>query len=80
MTGPAVRLPVVVLLHGSATTWGDNGWLDLLAEQFPPGPVAAIGFSLGARVLLTLAAENPGRRSPPKDFGAISAALDFIRW
>lgn len=91
--------PPVVLLHGfattSATTWGDNGWLDLLADagqepvaidllghgtapkphepaaydgleawvagRLPPGPVDAVGFSLGARVLLTLAAEDPGR-------------------
>jgi pimeloyl-ACP methyl ester carboxylesterase len=89
----------VVLLHGFATssarTWGDNGWLDLLAdsgrevlpidllghgtadkphdpdayiamealvaEQLPPGPVDGIGFSLGARVLLTLATEQPER-------------------
>lgn len=89
----------VVLLHGlgtsSARTWGDNGWLDLLADagrttvavdllghgdapkphdpeayvelerlaaaRFPDGPVDAIGFSLGARVLLTLAADDPDR-------------------
>lgn len=89
----------VVLLHGFATssarTWGDNGWLDLLADvgrrataidllghgtaerphdpaayeamealvlaQLPEGPVDAIGFSLGARVLLTLACDHPGR-------------------
>jgi pimeloyl-ACP methyl ester carboxylesterase len=89
----------VVLIHGFATsgarTWGDNGWLDLLADigrttvsidllghgtaakphdpaaydevealalaQFPDGPVDAIGFSLGARVLLTLAAAQPER-------------------
>ncbi len=89
----------VVLLHGFATssarTWGDNGWLDLLADagrtavaidllghgtatkphdpaaydqleahvaaQLPDGPVDGIGFSLGARVLLTLATEMPER-------------------
>jgi len=89
----------VVLVHGFATssarTWGDNGWLDLLAdsgrqvvpidllghgsaekphdpaaydklealvvEQLPDGPVDGIGFSLGARVLLTLATEQPER-------------------
>lgn len=89
----------VALVHGFATssarTWGDNGWLDLLADagrtplpidllghgeadkphdpaayeqmeslvaaQLPDEPVDAIGFSLGARVLLTLAAEDPGR-------------------
>jgi pimeloyl-ACP methyl ester carboxylesterase len=91
----------VVLVHGFATssarTWGDNGWLDLLAdvgrhpvpidllghgtaerphdpaaydamealveEQLPAGPVDAIGFSLGARVLLTLACDHPERFS-----------------
>ena len=89
----------VVLLHGFATssarTWGDNGWLDLLADvgreataidllghgladkphdpaayaamealveaQLPEGPVDAIGFSLGARMLLTLACDHPER-------------------
>ncbi len=89
----------VALVHGFATssarTWGDNGWLDLLAdlgratlpidllghgsadkphdataydamealvaEQLPPEPVDAVGFSLGARVLLTLATERPER-------------------
>ncbi|HEX4868252.1 MAG TPA: alpha/beta fold hydrolase [Acidimicrobiales bacterium] len=89
----------VVLVHGYATssarTWGDNGWLDLLAEagrtpiaidllghgtadkphdpaaydalealvaaQLPDEPVDAIGFSLGARVLLTIAADTPQR-------------------
>ena len=85
--------PPVVLVHGLATssarTWGDNGWLDLLAdagrtalpldlmghgtaprptdpaaydrfeddllERFPAEPVDAIGFSHGARTLLTIA-------------------------
>jgi pimeloyl-ACP methyl ester carboxylesterase len=89
----------VVLVHGFATssarTWGDNGWLDLLADsgrttrpidllghgtadkphdpaaydemealvaaQLPDEPVDAIGFSLGARVLLTLASDAPER-------------------
>lgn len=89
----------VALLHGFATssarTWGDNGWLDLLADvgrtplpidllghgnaekphdpaayealeslvadQLPADPVDAVGFSLGARVLLTLATESPER-------------------
>jgi pimeloyl-ACP methyl ester carboxylesterase len=89
----------VALVHGFATssarTWGDNGWLDLLADigrttipidllghgtadkphdpeaydaleqhvlaQLPDEPVDAIGFSLGARVLLTLATEVPER-------------------
>jgi pimeloyl-ACP methyl ester carboxylesterase len=89
----------VALVHGFATssarTWGDNGWLDLLADagrttlpidllghgtadkphdpaaydqmealvaaQLPDGPVDGIGFSLGARVLLTLASDQPER-------------------
>ena len=89
----------VALVHGfgtsSARTWGDNGWVDLLADsgrtavpidllghgsaerphdpaaydemealvaaQLPDGQVDAIGFSLGARVLLTLATESPER-------------------
>ena len=91
----------VALVHGFATssarTWGDNGWLDLLADDgrstlpidllghgtaakphdpaayadlerhvadaLPAEPVDAIGFSLGARVLLTLAARQPQRFS-----------------
>lgn len=89
----------VVLVHGFAgstrRTWGEVGWLDLLADvgretvgidllghgtapkptdpaayqqletlahmQLPEGPLDAIGFSLGARVLLTLAADEPHR-------------------
>src|SRR5947209_5221312 len=89
----------VVLLHGLATssarTWGENGWLDLLADagretvpvdilghgtaekphdpaayadlegyvadRLPDGPVDAVGFSLGARLLLGLAIDHPGR-------------------
>lgn len=89
----------VALIHGFATssarTWGDNGWLDLLADsgrttlpidllghgtadkphdpaaydqmealvaaQLPDEPVDGIGFSLGARVLLTLACDAPQR-------------------
>ena len=91
--------PPVVLVHGLATssarTWGDNGWLDLLADagrtalpldmmghgtadrptdpaaydrleedlldRFPEGPVDAIGFSHGARTLLTIATDHPDR-------------------
>jgi len=34
---------------------------DLVADQFPGEPVDAIGFSLGARVLLTIAADQPER-------------------
>ena len=91
----------VVLLHGFATssarTWGENGWLDLLADAGRPtvpidllghgtaekphdpaayadlegwvaarlpagdGPVDAIGFSMGARLLLGVAAARPAR-------------------
>ncbi|MGI9621495.1 MAG: alpha/beta fold hydrolase [Acidimicrobiales bacterium] len=89
----------VVLVHGLATssarTWGETGWLDLLADagrvtapidlpghgtaskpndpaefddleqqvasQFPAERVDAIGFSLGARILLTIAAEDSTR-------------------
>src|SRR2546423_4357220 len=92
-------LPPVALLHGFATssarTWGENGWLDLLAdagretlpidilghgtadkphdpaayadlegfvaERLPAEPVDAVGFSMGARLLLGLAADQPGR-------------------
>ncbi len=90
----------IVLLHGLATssarTWGETGWLDLLADagrtaipidlpghggapkphdsaafddleaqvlaQFPAEPVDAIGFSLGARILLTIAASGHADR------------------
>jgi len=89
----------VVLLHGFATssarTWGENGWLDLLADagrttvpidilghgtaerphdpaayadlvgyvadRLPDEPVDAVGFSMGARLLLGVAADQPGR-------------------
>ena len=89
----------VALLHGFATssarTWGENGWLDLLADagretvpidllghgtaekphdpaaytdlegyvadRLPAGPVDAVGFSMGARLLLGVAAAQPGR-------------------
>jgi pimeloyl-ACP methyl ester carboxylesterase len=92
-------MTTVALVHGFATssarTWGENGWLDLLADsgrttlpidllghgtaakphdpaayeqlealvaaQLPDEPVDAIGFSLGARVLLTLATDQPER-------------------
>jgi pimeloyl-ACP methyl ester carboxylesterase len=91
--------PPVLLLHGLATsaarTWGENGWLDLLADakrsvlavdllghgnadkphdpeayevleqlvvdQLPDEPVDAIGFSLGARTTLAIAARHPER-------------------
>lgn len=92
-------LPPVLLLHGLATsaarTWGENGWLDLLADagrevfaldllghgsnakphepeayealeqdvvdRLPNGPLDAVGFSLGARTILAIAARQPDR-------------------
>jgi pimeloyl-ACP methyl ester carboxylesterase len=119
--------PPVVLVHGIATssarTWGDNGWLDLLAdagrvavpldqmghgtadrptdpaaydrleddllERFPAEPVDAIGFSLGARTLLTIASAHPERFHslvvagvganlfrPPGEMGSIGGVFD----
>ncbi len=88
--------PPVLLLHGLATsatrTWGETGWLDLLADAgrstsapnlpghggapglddwstledhvaslLPDGPIDAVGFSLGARILLVLASRTPER-------------------
>jgi len=88
--------PPVLLLHGLATsahrTWGETGWLDLLADAgrstiapnlpghggtpgledwstledhvesfLPDSPVDAVGFSLGARILLVLASRSPER-------------------
>jgi len=91
----------VVLVHGlggsAATTWRQNGWLDLIADagrpalgidllghgtspkphdperyrdmhrhvldQMPAGPVDAIGFSLGSRILLECAIVAPERFS-----------------
>lgn len=91
--------PPIVLVHGLATssarTWGETGWLDLLADagretvpvdlpghgttpgwtepeayagledwladRLPDEPVAAVGFSLGARLLLSVAAAHPER-------------------
>lgn len=89
----------MVLVHGFAgsgrVTWGDAGWLDLLADEgreartvdllghgeapkphapeayagladhlaseLPPGPLDAIGFSLGAQTLLRAAIADPSR-------------------
>ena len=54
-----------ILGHGEAPAPHDpaayadlEGWL---AELLPPGPLDAIGFSLGARLLLDIAAGEPGR-------------------
>lgn len=93
-----MRTPVL-LLHGfgtsAATTWRQNGWIDLLVDQghevlapdllghgtapkphdpaayddledrvardLPEGELRGLGFSLGARILLTLASREPDR-------------------
>jgi pimeloyl-ACP methyl ester carboxylesterase len=56
---------VDLLGHGTADKPHDSAAYDqmeaLVAAQLPDGPVDAIAFSLGARVVLTLAAENPSR-------------------
>lgn len=58
-------IPVDLLGHGTAPKPHDAAaYADLesrVAEALPDGEVDAIGFSLGARVLLTLAAEGPER-------------------
>jgi pimeloyl-ACP methyl ester carboxylesterase len=65
----AGREPVAIdmLGHGTAPKPHDPlAYADverLVADAMPPGPVDAIGFSMGARVLLTLAAEDPSRFS-----------------
>ena len=58
-------VPIDILGHGKAEkphdpeAYGDlEGWV---AERLPDGPVDAVGFSLGARLLLGLAATQPGR-------------------
>ena len=57
--------PIDLLGHGTADKPHDPSAYDqmeaLVAAQLPERPVDAVGFSLGARVLLTLAAEDPGR-------------------
>jgi len=57
--------PIDILGHGKAEKPHDpaayadlEGWV---AERLPDGPVDAVGFSLGARLLLGLAAAQPGR-------------------
>src|SRR5690606_13052367 len=58
-------LPIDLLGHGRADKPHDPSAYDamegLVADQLPTGPVDGIGFSLGARVLLTLASEQPHR-------------------
>jgi pimeloyl-ACP methyl ester carboxylesterase len=56
---------VDLLGHGTAPKPHDpaayDGLEQAVADQLPGEPVDAIGFSLGARVVLTLAAEDPSR-------------------
>jgi|TARA_Y100000310_G_scaffold63205_2_gene58499 pimeloyl-ACP methyl ester carboxylesterase len=58
-------VPVDLLGHGEAakpTDPEDYAEVEkLVLEQLPAEPVDAIGFSMGARVLLVLAAASPGR-------------------
>jgi pimeloyl-ACP methyl ester carboxylesterase len=58
-------LPIDLLGHGTADKPHDPeayaGMEDLVEAQLPDGPVDAIGFSLGARVLLTIACQHPDR-------------------
>ena len=58
-------VPIDILGHGKAEKPHDpeayadlEGWV---AERLPEGPVDAVGFSMGARVLLGLAIAQPGR-------------------
>jgi pimeloyl-ACP methyl ester carboxylesterase len=58
-------IPVDLLGHGDAAKPHDpEAYADLesgVEAVLPDGPVDGLGFSLGARVLLTLAARTPGR-------------------
>ena len=62
-----VPLPIDLLGHGTADKPHDPAAYDrmehLVLEQLPDEPVDGIGFSLGARVLVTLASEHPERFS-----------------
>ncbi|MGH9009355.1 MAG: alpha/beta fold hydrolase [Acidimicrobiia bacterium] len=57
--------PIDILGHGKAEKPHDpEAYADLegyVAERLPDGPVDAVGFSLGARLLLGLAIAQPGR-------------------
>lgn len=67
LLGDVGRRPVAIDLlgHGTADKPHDPAAYEameaLVEAQLPDGPVDAIGFSLGARVLLTLACEHPER-------------------
>jgi pimeloyl-ACP methyl ester carboxylesterase len=58
-------LAVDLLGHGNADKPHDPAAYarleELVAEQLPGEPVDAIGFSMGARLILTLAADDPSR-------------------
>src|SRR5688572_1972503 len=58
-------LPIDLLGHGTADKPHDSeayaAMEDLVLAQLPAEPIDAIGFSLGARVLLTIAADHPER-------------------
>jgi pimeloyl-ACP methyl ester carboxylesterase len=58
-------VPIDLLGHGTADKPHDPAAYEamesLVADQLPDGPVDGIGFSLGARVLLTLACDQPER-------------------
>jgi pimeloyl-ACP methyl ester carboxylesterase len=58
-------LPIDLLGHGTADKPHDPAAYaameSLVLDQLPDEPVDGIGFSLGARVLLTLASEHPDR-------------------
>jgi pimeloyl-ACP methyl ester carboxylesterase len=58
-------VPIDLLGHGTADKPHDPAAYEemesLVADQLPDGPVDGIGFSLGARVLLTLACDHPER-------------------
>ena len=58
-------LPIDLLGHGTSEKPHDPDAYDAMEElvlaQLPAEPIDAIGFSLGARVLLTLATDHPDR-------------------
>jgi pimeloyl-ACP methyl ester carboxylesterase len=60
-------VPIDLLGHGTADKPHEpeayEAMESLVAAQLPEGPVDGIGFSLGARVLLTLACDDPSRFS-----------------
>lgn len=58
------RTPVVLDLPGHGTSPSLENWdqlEDWVDEHLPAGPLDAVGFSLGARILLTLAGRTPDR-------------------